>query len=84
MCIRDSLQCHHNVGVVKAPRRCVPDNDKRKRLSAVLQFLHAIQDTAAGSFHDTNIMVTLEEYKVTDEDVYKRQRPVSPRLFPRR
>ena len=26
-----------------------------------------IRDTAAGSFHDTNIMVTLEEYKVTDD-----------------
>lgn len=26
-----------------------------------------IRDTAAGSFHDTNIMVTLEDYKMTDD-----------------
>lgn len=26
-----------------------------------------IRDTPAGSFHDTNIMVTLEDYKVTDD-----------------
>lgn len=26
-----------------------------------------IRDTPAGSFHDTNIMVTLEDYKMTDD-----------------